>query len=102
MPKTISNKGEDREIIAALANEADTLDREHEALLTALFDRLDAIDPELVRWTIDVFGDRHHAALWLARSNRGLGGITPYRALAHDQRQAVLDVLGRIEHGVFG
>jgi uncharacterized protein (DUF2384 family) len=102
MPKTISDKSGERASIAALANDADTLDREREARLTALLDRLDALDPELVRSTIEVFGDRHRAALWLARPNRGLGGISPYRVLAHDQRQAVLDVLGRIEHGVFG
>lgn len=102
MPVTTSDKDGDQERIAALANDADTLDREREARLTALLDRLDALEPELVRSTIEIFGDRHRAALWLARPNRGLGGISPYRALAHGQRQMVLDVLGRIEHGVFG
>ena len=102
MSNTISGKGEDQERIAVLANDADTLDRDRELRLTALLDRLDALDPELVRSTIEVFGDRHRAARWLARSNRGLGGISAYRALAKGQRQTVLDVLGRIEHGVFG
>lgn len=102
MAKTISGEGGDWEILAALANDADTLNREREARLSALLDRLDVIDPEFVRSTIEVFGDRHRAALWLARPNRNLGGISPYRALAHDQRKAVLDVLGRIEHGVIG
>jgi hypothetical protein len=99
---TNNDKGGDREIIAALANDADTLDREREARLMVLLDRLDALDPELIRRTIEALNDRHRATLWLARTNRGLGGISPYRALANGQRQAVLDVLGRIEHGVFG
>jgi len=102
MPKTTSDKGGDRESIAALANDADTLDREREARLTALLDRLDALDPELLRRAIEALNDRHRAALWFARTNRGLGGISPYRALANGQRQAVFDTLGRIEHGVIG
>jgi uncharacterized protein (DUF2384 family) len=101
MPKTTINKGGDQERIAVLANDADTLDREREVRLAALLDRLDALEPELVRSTIEAFGDRHRAALWLARPNRSLGGISPYRAIASGQRQMVLDVLGRIEHGVF-
>lgn len=92
----------DRESIAALASDADTLNRERESQLAALLDRLDALDPQLVHRIIETLSDRHRAALWLARTSQGLGGISPYRALANGQRQAVLDVLGRIEHGVLG
>ncbi|MDH4186087.1 MAG: MbcA/ParS/Xre antitoxin family protein [Nitrospira sp.] len=99
---TISDYSENRESMMALANDADTLDHEREARLTALLDRLEALDPDLVRRVTETLKDRQHAALWFARPNRGLGGISPYRALAHGQRQLVLDAIGRIEQGVFG
>lgn len=55
----------------------------------------------LVR-AIDVLGDDDRASAWLNRSNRALGQ-EPISLLDTDVgAEAVLDVLGRIEHGIIG
>lgn len=49
----------------------------------------------------DVLGTREKAVQWMERPNRALGGEVPVRLLDTDLgSQKVLDVLGRIEHGV--
>lgn len=49
-----------------------------------------------------VFGDAAAAADWLNSKNTALGGVTPRSLLnTGGGTQSVLDVLGRIEHGVF-
>lgn len=71
--------------------------------------RLDASESEKVlRLTrvaataADVLGDEERARLWLRTANRALGGVTPASLLDTDVgAEAVLDVLGRIEHGVY-
>jgi putative toxin-antitoxin system antitoxin component (TIGR02293 family) len=51
---------------------------------------------------ITVFGDRAKALAWLKSSNRALGAASPVSLLDTDLgAEAVLDTLGRIEHGVF-
>jgi len=50
----------------------------------------------------DVLGDLEKARRWLLKRNRALGGEIPVRLLDTDiGTNAVLDELGRIEHGVF-
>jgi putative toxin-antitoxin system antitoxin component (TIGR02293 family) len=50
----------------------------------------------------DVLGDRENAASWLLGINRALGGVTPLSLLDTDVGlQQVLDILGRIEYGVY-
>lgn len=52
---------------------------------------------------LDVFGDLAKAAAWMRRGNRALNGETPLSLLNTDiGARQVDDVLGRIEHGVFG
>lgn len=52
---------------------------------------------------VEVFGGRDRAAAWMRRSNRGLNGTVPLSLLNTDiGARQVDDVLGRIEHGVFG
>jgi putative toxin-antitoxin system antitoxin component (TIGR02293 family) len=52
---------------------------------------------------LDVFGGRTRAADWMHRGNRALNGETPLSLLNTDiGARQVDDVLGRIEHGVFG
>lgn len=65
-----------------------------------LLARLETQDPEFVSRVIAAIGDRHVAALWMIWSNRVLGGVSPLRIVANGNRQAVLNVLGRIEQGV--
>jgi len=83
-----------------LAEFVDQLDRERSASMEALFRQLESLDPEVAAQAISVFDDRGRAARWLTRPNRALGHVTPLRVLAHGGRQEVLDVLGRIPHGI--
>ncbi len=50
-----------------------------------------------------VLGGRDAALDWLRTANRGLGSVAPIELLDTDiGLEAVLDALGRIEHGVYG
>jgi putative toxin-antitoxin system antitoxin component (TIGR02293 family) len=50
----------------------------------------------------EVFEDRASAIDWLHAPNRALGGQRPYDLLDHDDgREAVEEVLSRIEYGVY-
>lgn len=51
----------------------------------------------------DVLGGQEEAVAWLKASNRSLGGRVPMDLLRTDAGASMLaDVLGRLEHGVFG
>jgi len=50
----------------------------------------------------EVFEDRGRAVDWLKSVNPSLGGVTPLSLLDTDiGAEALMDTLGRIEHGVF-
>ncbi len=49
-----------------------------------------------------VFGSPENAKRWMNKPNRALGGLTPIKALETDIGAAeVVNVLGRIEYGVY-
>jgi putative toxin-antitoxin system antitoxin component (TIGR02293 family) len=51
----------------------------------------------------EVLGGREDAVNWLHRANRSLGGHKPLDLVRTDAgSELVVDVLGRLEHGVFG
>lgn len=51
---------------------------------------------------IEVFGDIQKASAWLKRENAALSGETPLKMLETEIGTAeVIDILGRIEYGVF-
>lgn len=51
----------------------------------------------------EVLGSREGALAWLREPNRGLGGAIPLDLVRTDAgTEVVTDVLGRIEHGVYG
>jgi putative toxin-antitoxin system antitoxin component (TIGR02293 family) len=57
----------------------------------------------LVARAVEVLGSRRRALAWLRTPLTGLDGRTPLAAMAEAEgRQQVEDILGRIEHGVFG
>ena len=57
----------------------------------------------VARRAVEVFEKSELALDWLKRPNRALGGETPLALLDTEiGAESVLDVLGRIEHGVFG
>lgn len=87
--------------VNAIAADVETIQREYAAKLSVILNRLEAIDPEVAKQTIEVFDDRNDAALWLASRHPCFHGLNPYQVIANGKRQEVLDVLGRIEHGIF-
>ena len=57
----------------------------------------------LVARAVEVLGSRPRALAWLRAPLAGLAGRTPLEVMADaESRQQVEDILGRIEHGVFG
>ena len=57
----------------------------------------------VVARAVEVLGSRQRALAWLRTPLTGLGGRTLLAAMAEAEgRQQVEDILGRIEHGVFG
>jgi putative toxin-antitoxin system antitoxin component (TIGR02293 family) len=72
------------------------------ALSAAESDRLARLARILVR-AEQALGDDEKARRWLTRENRALGGAQPLALLDSDAgAEAVEQVLGRIEHGVYG
>ena len=50
----------------------------------------------------DIFGSQETAVKWLKSPNNVLGGITPVQAMSSRfGAEEVMDILGRIEYGVF-
>jgi len=59
-------------------------------------------DQELLDRAVECFGDLDKALEWLRTPNAALKGLAPVKiATDPEGRQAVLDELGRIEHGIF-
>ena len=58
---------------------------------------------EVYKSAVDLFeGDQQRARRWLLNSVRGLGGRRPVEMVATTAgAEAVLDLIGRLEHGVF-
>ncbi len=61
-----------------------------------------SIPDEVKKRSIEVFGDEEKAHHWLYSPNYALGDVRPIDLLhSREGVQQVLDILGRIEHGVF-
>lgn len=84
-----------------LARKAEQQRRLFERQNEEILRKLRTIDKEVVSRARDVFDSRRDAAEWMTTHNRALAGATPLEALAKGERNAVLDVLGRIEYGVY-
>jgi putative toxin-antitoxin system antitoxin component (TIGR02293 family) len=61
----------------------------------------DQAEAEVIHRAAEVIGDRSDAMRWLGTPVRALNYATPV-SLLHDSqgREAVLSVLGRLEHGI--
>lgn len=56
----------------------------------------------LIARAVEVIGNERDALHWLEKPKRALGNLIPFKvAETEDGKQKVLDLLGRIEHGVF-
>lgn len=64
--------------------------------------KMTQVNPKVFRRCLEVFGDREIAMRWLESPNLALGTRRPIDLLsAPEGIKQVLDVLTRIEHGVF-
>ncbi len=100
----IRRVGEDETVVDSperLATDVEDLQMRYWMRLEEFLRRLEDVDPELANRVIEVWGDRDEAAVWLATVQPALK-TTSYRALASGKRQAVLDILGRLQHGLPG
>lgn len=75
--------------------------RSHERTLLRCFKKLQVIDPPLFERAIQTFDEEELAAMWFGDPIRVLGGVSPFEAIARGKRKAVLEILGRIEHGIY-
>jgi uncharacterized protein (DUF2384 family) len=100
-PRAASETQSDRVLWSQLADSADRLEDVFQVGALAIFAQLRRSDPELVKSILQVWSDRKSAARWMVKPVAALGGISPLRAIARGQRDSVIQVLGRIEHGVF-
>lgn len=78
--------------------------RKKERRLTATeSDRLVSVS-RLLTQAVELFeGDKEKASHWFVQSNRGLGGLTPLEMAATETgTREVENLIGRLEHGVFG
>lgn len=90
-----------KDTVNAIAADVEAIQHEYAAKLSVILNRLEAIDPEVAKRTIELFDDRGDAAIWLASHHPCFHGLNPYQLIASGKRQDVLDVLGRVEHGIF-
>ena len=57
---------------------------------------------DVLKRTTEVFGDAKNGMFWLESVNTALNGTTPISLLDTDEgTKTVMDILGRIEHGIF-
>jgi len=56
---------------------------------------------EIIEYGISVFENENNFLDWLMSPNKSLGGLVPYDLLKTKDSYKVMDILGRIEHGIF-
>jgi putative toxin-antitoxin system antitoxin component (TIGR02293 family) len=59
------------------------------------------MDQELMAEAVRIFGSKEKALEWLKTPSVVLGGQSPEDLLSRSETGAVMDELGRIEHGVY-
>ena len=56
---------------------------------------------EILDYGIYVFGNEQSFFDWLMTPNKSLSGIIPYDIMKTEDCYKIMDVLGRIEHGIY-
>ena len=101
----LHNSGLEQAAVYAVIGSARTLQRKRKSQIRLSrdeSDRLARLARMLVR-TEEALGSRDKAMQWLAKPNRALSGVAPLQVLGSDAGALVVEqMLGRIEHGVFG
>jgi hypothetical protein len=84
-----------------LSHQAEQARRVYERELVEIFHKLEKEDPEVATTALQVWEDVNKAATYLASPIQALAGKSPLEAVENGDRQAVIDLLFRIEYGIF-
>jgi len=71
----------------------------YEFELVGIFKKLKETDPEVASAALDLCEDVLKAAEFLVAPTRRLAGKSPLQAIENGERQNLLDLIGRMEHG---
>ncbi len=74
--------------------------KNYEDELLRIFKKLKEDDLEVASIALELLGDLVHATEFLAMLAKSLGNKSPLQAIEEGQRQEVLDLIGRLEHGI--
>lgn len=96
-----AHRGQPDEATEPLSVQAERLRKQYRFDLGYLFTLFLKRDPEIARAAVDLFGDTEAAATFMIMPKANLAGKSPLQMIEEGQRQAVLDVLLQLEHGVF-
>ncbi len=86
-----------QEKLSQLANQAH---KDYEDELLRVFKKLKEDDIEVASMSLELFGDVVKSAKFMAIPAKGLGNKSPLQVLEEGRRQEVLDLIGRLEHGI--
>lgn len=84
-----------------LFTQAEQARKYYEQALVNIFRQLKEADSEMANAALELWEDENDAALYFATPTRGLGGKSPLEMLEKGDRKAVLDVIFRLEYGIF-
>lgn len=87
-------------IFAELAEQVCSVENVQRAAVTAAFVNLRAVDPELAQLALDVFGTDELAGEYFARAKGGAERTNGYAILAEGKRDAVVNALIAVAHGM--
>ncbi len=87
---------DDSKALSEAAHQAQT---NYEFELVDIFKQLKAKDPEVASAVLAIMEDPIKAAEFMAIPARGLAGKSPLQAIEDGERQVLLDLIGRLEHG---
>jgi len=65
------------------------------------FDKLEGMDPKLVKKALEFFGNRETAAKYFARNHGRYGEMNCYGALAAGERETIIEAIVALQHGIF-
>lgn len=84
-----------------LSHQAEQARKNYECDLVEIFHKLEKEDPEVATTALQVWEDVNKAATYLASPIKSLAGKSPLEAVENGDRQAVINLLFRLQHGVF-
>ena len=90
----------DLRLLAELSASIESAQQAFQRVADEAFNRLEAIDPDLVAVLLDLFERRQAAASYLARIQFD-DDPNAYATLAAGKRDRILELITRVKHGIF-